>query len=171
LRRARAAVILSPSQGSEDRLKTLAAAFVLSLAALPASAQNRFTIDGNLLIYNTSYAVDPTLIDPTSGMTAEDTTGDIAYEDIGALRSILDRNADRIDTMRLTSDGGYIEAAYEMAAIIADYDLKTLPSRAEIMRKVVPMIAATIIWKILQLKKIRTRCPERVRMVELNLLG
>jgi hypothetical protein len=106
-------------------LKTLVAAVALSLVALPASAQNRFTIDGNMLIYNTSHPVDPTLIDPASGMTAEDTTGDIAYEDVGALRSILDRNADRIDTMRLTSDGGYIEAAYEMAAIIADYDLKT----------------------------------------------
>ena len=51
--------------------------------------------------------------------------GDIAYEDIDALRSILARHEDRLDTLRLTSDGGYIEAAYEMAAIIADYGLKT----------------------------------------------
>lgn len=106
-------------------MKPLAAAVLLFLAALPAAAQNRFTIDANVLIYNTSFPVDATLIDPASGMTADDTTGDIAYEDIGALRSILDRNADRIDTMRLTSDGGYIEAAYDMAAIVADYGLKT----------------------------------------------
>ncbi|MBU9699166.1 hypothetical protein GU927_015045 [Rhodobacteraceae bacterium HSP-20] len=106
-------------------MKTLAATLLLSLAALPAMAENRFTIDANVLIYNTSFPVDATLVDPASGMTAEDTRGDIAYEDIGALRSILDRNADRIDTMRLTSDGGYIEAAYDMAAIVADYGLKT----------------------------------------------
>lgn len=98
---------------------------LLLLAATSASAQTRFTLDGNVLIYNTAYPVDATLIDPASGMTADDTVGDMAYEDIDALRSILARHEDRLDTLRLTSDGGYIEAAYEMAAIIADYGLKT----------------------------------------------
>lgn len=95
------------------------------LAATAASAQTRFTLDGNVLIYNTAYPVDATLIDPASGMTADDTVGDIAYEDIDALRSILARHDGRLDTLRLTSDGGYIEAAYEMAAILSDYGLKT----------------------------------------------
>lgn len=95
------------------------------LAATTASAQTRFTLDGNVLIYNTAYPVDATLIDPASGMTADDTVGDIAYEDIDALRSILARHDGRLDTLRLTSDGGYIEAAYEMAAILSDYGLKT----------------------------------------------
>ncbi|ESW61955.1 MAG: hypothetical protein Q27BPR15_03790 [Rhodobacter sp. CACIA14H1] len=98
---------------------------LLLLAATPALAQTRFTLDDNVLIYNTSFPVDATRIDPASGMTPADTVGDIAYEDIDTLRSILSRHEDRLDTMRLTSDGGYIEAAYEMAAILSDYGLKT----------------------------------------------
>lgn len=98
---------------------------LLLLAASPALGQNRFTLDGNLLIYNTANPVDATLLDPASRLTPADTVGDIAYEDIDALRSILARHDGRLDTLRLTSDGGYIEAAYEMAAIIADYGLKT----------------------------------------------
>lgn len=98
---------------------------LLLLAASPALAETRFTLDGNVLIYNTANPVDATLLDPASGLTPADTVGDIAYEDIDALRSILARHEDRLDTLRLTSDGGYIEAAYEMAAIIADYGLKT----------------------------------------------
>lgn len=106
-------------------MKILLAPLLLCAAALPAAAQNRFTIDGNRLIYDTSFPVDATLIDPSSGLNPADTAGDIAYEDIDALRSILDRNSDRIDTLRLTSDGGYIEAAYELASIVSDYGLKT----------------------------------------------
>lgn len=98
---------------------------VLALSAMPALADMRFALDGNRLIYNTDFPVDATLIDPSSGLTPADTVGDIAYEDIDALRSLLARHTDRIDTLRLTSDGGYIEAAYEMAAIISDYGLKT----------------------------------------------
>ncbi len=98
---------------------------LLLLVASPALAETRFTLDGNVLIYDTANPVDATLLDPTSGLTPDDTVGDIAYEDIDALRSILARHEDRLDTLRLTSDGGYIEAAYEMAAIIADYGLKT----------------------------------------------
>ena len=100
-------------------------ALFLSLVAGSAFADTRFTLDGSLLIYNTAYPVDATLIDPDSGMSPADTVGDIAYEDIDALRSILARNDGRVQTMRLTSDGGYIEAAYEMAAIIKDYGLNT----------------------------------------------
>lgn len=98
---------------------------LLLLAATPALADTRFTLDANRLIYNTDFAVDATLIDPSSGLSPADTVGDIAYEDIDALRALLARHADRIDTIRLTSKGGYIEAAYEMAAILADYGLKT----------------------------------------------
>jgi len=98
---------------------------LLLLAASPALSETRFTLDGNLLIYNTAYPVDASLLDPSSGLSPTDTVGDIAYEDIDALRSILARHEDRLDTLRLTSEGGYIEAAYEMAAIIAEYGLKT----------------------------------------------
>lgn len=103
----------------------LTAVLLLLLPVTAASAQTRFTLDGNVLLYNTAYPVDATLLDPASGLTPADTVGDIAYEDIDALRSILSRHEDRLDTLRLTSDGGYIEAAYEMAAIISDYGLKT----------------------------------------------
>jgi len=102
-----------------------AALALLALSTAPALAETRFTIDANRLIYNTANPVDATLIDTASGMSPEDTVGDIAYEDIDALRSILERHEGRIDTMRLTSDGGFIEAAYEMAAIITDFGLKT----------------------------------------------
>ena len=98
---------------------------LLLLSATPALAESRFTLDGNVLIYDTANPVDATMIDPDSGLTPADTVGDIAYEDIDALRSILSRHEGRLDTMRLTSDGGYIEAAYEMAAILSDYGLKT----------------------------------------------
>lgn len=98
---------------------------LLLLAGTPALSDTRFTLSDNVLIYNTSFPVDATLIDPSSGMTADDTVGDIAYEDIDALRSILARHEGRLDTLRLTSDGGYIEAAYAMAAVVADYGLKT----------------------------------------------
>ena len=106
-------------------MQTALIALTLSLLAGTALADTRFTIDGNRLIYNTANPVDATQIDPDSGMTPDDTIGDIAYEDIDALRSILERHDGRITTMRLTSDGGYIEAAYEMAAIITDYGLNT----------------------------------------------
>ncbi len=106
-------------------MQTALIALTLSLLAGTALADTRFTIDGNRLIYDTAHPVDATLIDPDSGMVPADTIGDIAYEDIDALRSILERNEGRITTMRLTSDGGYIEAAYEMAAIITDYGLNT----------------------------------------------
>jgi hypothetical protein len=106
-------------------VQTALITLTLSLLAGTALADTRFTIDGNRLIYDTAHPVDATLIDPDSGMAPADTIGDIAYEDIDALRSILERNEGRITTMRLTSDGGYIEAAYEMAAIITDYGLNT----------------------------------------------
>ncbi len=106
-------------------MQTALITLTLSLLAGTALADTRFTIDGNRLIYDTAHPVDATLIDPDSGMSPSDTIGDIAYEDIDALRSILERNEGRITTMRLTSDGGYIEAAYEMAAIITDYGLNT----------------------------------------------
>lgn len=106
-------------------MRTALIALTLSLMAGTALADTRFTIDGNRLVYNTAAPVDASLIDPSSGMTPDETIGDIAYEDIDALRAILSANDSRITTMRLTSDGGYIEAAYEMAAIITDYGLNT----------------------------------------------
>lgn len=103
--------------------------FLASLALVAtttmAAAQTRFTLDGNLLIYNTEFPVDRSALDPASGLTPEETIGDIAYEDVKSLRSILARHEDRITAMRLTSDGGFIEAAYEMAAILKDYGLST----------------------------------------------
>lgn len=101
----------------------------LVLAALAATAglaaaDPRFRIDGAVLAYDTAHPVDPTLI--TDGTDPDDTAGEIAYEDVGALRAILSRNADRITTLRLTSDGGFIEAAYEMADIVIDYGLDTV---------------------------------------------
>lgn len=97
------------------------AAFFLSAGV--ATAEQRFRIDGDVLVYDTANPVDATAI--TDGTDPADTAGDIAFEDVGVLRSLLDGNADRIRTMRLTSDGGFIEAAYEMANVISDYGLDT----------------------------------------------
>ncbi|MEY4983917.1 MAG: hypothetical protein RIR62_2183, partial [Pseudomonadota bacterium] len=96
---------------------------VLAVSAGAAMAEPRFRIDGSVLIYDTGNPVDATVI--TDGTPPADTVGEIAYEDVGVLRSILQRNGDRIETLRLTSDGGFIEAAYEMADIITDYGLAT----------------------------------------------
>lgn len=105
--------------------QTLPALIALGLSTLPALADTRFALDANRLIYNTDFPVDATRIDPASGLSPADTLGDIAYEDIDTLRTLLARHEGRIDTLTLTSKGGYIEAAYEMAAIVADYGLKT----------------------------------------------
>ena len=104
---------------------TLPALLSFGLSTASALADTRFTLDSNRLIYNTEFPVDATRIDPASGLSPADTMGDIAYEDIDTLRALLARHAERIDTLTLTSKGGYIEAAYEMAAIVADYGLKT----------------------------------------------
>ena len=96
----------------------------LAVTAGPAVAEPRFRIDGTVLAYDTAHPVDPTLI--TNGTDPDETAGEIAYEDVAALRAILSRNADRITTLRLTSDGGFIEAAYEMADIVIDYGLDTV---------------------------------------------
>lgn len=101
----------------------LAGLSVLILSAQVAQAEPRFRIDGSVLVYDTANPVDATVI--TDGTPPEDTVGEIAYEDVGVLRSILQRNGERIETLRLTSDGGYIEAAYEMADIIIDFALDT----------------------------------------------
>lgn len=97
---------------------------VLALSAGAAAADPRFRIDGAVLVYDTSHPVDPTLV--ADGTDPDETAGEIAYEDVGALRAILSRNAERITTLRLTSDGGFIEAAYEMADIVMDYSLDTV---------------------------------------------
>ena len=101
----------------------LAGLSALILSAQVAQAEPRFRIDGSVLVYDTANPVDATVI--TDGTPPEDTVGEIAYEDVGVLRSILQRNGERIETLRLTSDGGYIEAAYEMADIIVDFALDT----------------------------------------------
>lgn len=100
------------------------ASVTAGVTAGAAQAEPRFRIDGDVLVYDTAHPVDATLI--RDGTPPEDTAGEIAYEDVGVLRSILSRNADRITTLRLTSDGGYIEAAYEMADIVIDYSLDTV---------------------------------------------
>jgi hypothetical protein len=104
-------------------LAGMAALAALVLSAGAASADPRFRIEGDVLVYDSANPVDATLI--TDGTDPADTAGEIAYEDVGALRSLLERNADRIRTLRLTSDGGFIEAAYEMAHVIMDYGLDT----------------------------------------------
>ncbi len=86
-------------------MRRLLIALGLTLVAGTALADTRFTLDGNVLIYNTAHPVDASRIATGSGVTPADTIGDIAYEDIDALRSILARHEGRLQVMRLTSDG------------------------------------------------------------------
>ena len=75
----------------------LAGLSVLILSAQVAQAEPRFRIDGSVLVYDTANPVDATVI--TDGTPPEDTVGEIAYEDVGVLRSILQRNGERIETL------------------------------------------------------------------------
>ena len=74
-------------------------------------ANEKFKVDGEVLHYNTELAV-------------EEINRQITYEDVEALLKILKDNPN-IKTINLTSWGGYISAAVEMADIIIDFELDT----------------------------------------------
>lgn len=108
-------------------MRSISGAFglaALCLSAGMAVAEPRFRLDGDVLVYDTAHPVDATLI--TDGTPPEETAGEIAYEDVGVLRTLLARHEGRVTTLRLTSDGGFIEAAYEMADIVIDHGLDTV---------------------------------------------
>ena len=73
---------------------------------LPAVAEEKFSINGDSLAYNTN------------------PDGEIEWKDVEELRAVLLDNS-KITKLVLSSDGGNIYAAREMADIIIDFDLDT----------------------------------------------
>ena len=83
----------------------------LIVFALPSWGDEKFSIDGNTLIYDTSKASDVTL-------------AEINWEDADVLAQMLLDNPN-IKTLQLNSLGGLIDAAVYMSDIIIDYELDT----------------------------------------------
>lgn len=89
---------------------TRVAAALLALASLlgPASAAERFTVDGTALIYDTEQ----------SGAEG------INYKDVARLRELLRANPE-VTKLQLNSSGGGYYPAFDMANILVDFDLDT----------------------------------------------
>ena len=85
----------------------------LSLLVIPLelSASEKFKVDGDVLHYNTELAL-------------EEENRNIMEEDVEFLLKTLKENPN-IQTINLTSWGGLISAAVEMADIIIDFELDT----------------------------------------------
>ena len=85
--------------------------FSFLVSPLNLYANEKFKVDGEVLHYNTELAV-------------EEINRNIMDEDVEALLKTLKDNPN-IKTINLTSWGGYISAAVEMADIIIDFELDT----------------------------------------------
>lgn len=87
-------------------LKTLALAAVLATAA---SAEDRFRIEADKLIFDTE--------------AGEDAEG-IRHDDVERMIALL-RDSEGITTVRLNSAGGGYYAAFDLASVIIDFELDT----------------------------------------------
>lgn len=84
-----------------------------ALAQKYASAgQAKFTVDGTTLVYD-------------SEMVSGDAYPEIDGPDVDEMRRLLHRH-DQISTLQLTSTGGLVWAATEMAQIVVDFGLDTV---------------------------------------------
>ena len=84
---------------------------ILILFTLPSWANEKFSINGDTLIYDTFKALD-------------ETQAEINWEDSDALLKILSENSN-IKTLQLNSLGGLIDPAVYMSDIIIDFELDT----------------------------------------------
>ena len=92
-------------------MKIFLSLIFLTCFALPSIGNEKFSIVGDTLIYDTSKASDEAL-------------AEINWEDSDILAQMLLDNPD-IKTLQLNSFGGLIEAAVYMSDIIIDYELDT----------------------------------------------
>ena len=92
-------------------MKIFLSLIFLTCFALPSFGNEKFSIVGDTLIYDTSKASDEAL-------------AEINWEDSDILAQMLLENPD-IKTLQLNSFGGLIEAAVYMSDIIIDYELDT----------------------------------------------
>ena len=98
--------ILSPMK----RFKQILILFIL-LNSTSLIANPKFKIDDNILYYNTNLAVD-------------ESNQEINWDDVDYFKKVLKENPG-IKIIHLTSWGGQVAAAVEMADIIIDYELDT----------------------------------------------
>ena len=74
-------------------------------------ANEKFTLDGNVLYYNTEIA-------------SKEENREINWDDVDSFKKILSENP-QIKSVYITSWGGQIDAAIEIGDIIIDYELNT----------------------------------------------
>ena len=79
--------------------------------AIQTNAEERFFVTNETLFYNSE-------IETSNGSFG------IIFEDIDDFKMLLEQNLD-ITKVSLTSYGGFVEAAYEIADLILDYNLDT----------------------------------------------
>ena len=92
-------------------MKHIILTICLTLFALTVLANEKFSIEGNTLIYDTFKAAD-------------ESKAEINWEDSDILTQMLLDNPN-IKTLQINSSGGLIDAAIYMSDIIIDYELDT----------------------------------------------
>lgn len=120
-----------------------AASLIMVLETGLALASDRFSIDGNVLIYDTTFPPetvaegilpdgqsqksDDAVVAATSYDEDEDSNS-VEYSDVTIFHEILAKRSN-IDAVKLTSDGGSSGAGYQIGRIINDYGLDTVVDR------------------------------------------
>lgn len=95
-----------------ERFTGLIVSLVFAIFAFQGHAQaSKFQIEGDRIIYDTSYASDPN-------------EAEITWEDVDDIEAIL-RDNPNVRTLQLNSTGGDIGAATYMADLVIDYALDT----------------------------------------------
>ena len=121
---------------------TFAVAVFAVLGATASWSAERFSLDGNTLIYNSNHppkTVASGLLpqksskknkaDETNSSSSADAVSDsVEISDIALFHDILEQHGN-IRTIQLSSDGGSPRAGYQIGRIIKDYGLDTVASR------------------------------------------
>ena len=120
-----------------------AASVIMVLETGLAFASDRFSIEGNVLIYDTTFppeTVEAGILPDGQSQKSDDavaaTTSDnedeesdsVEYSDVTIFHEILAERS-YIETVKLTSDGGSPGAGYQIGRIINDYGLDTVADR------------------------------------------
>jgi hypothetical protein len=120
-----------------------AASVIMVLETGLAFASDRFSIDGNVLLYDTTFPPETVAEDilpkrqsqqsddAAAAATLNDGDEDsdsVEYSDVAIFHKILAAHPN-IETVQLTSDGGSPDAGYQIGRIIKDYGLDTVADR------------------------------------------
>lgn len=121
---------------------TFMAALFLVSGATASSSADRFSLEGNTLVYNSTYPpktlADGLLPQQSSKKNKDDETDSssspdevsdsVEISDIALFHDILEQHQN-IKTIQLSSDGGSPRAGYQIGRIIKDYGLDTVAAR------------------------------------------